>query len=166
MAKSPKKSDPSPNAENYSTPDPTPTARRIAFRRAELADLIVEEVTNGKPLRQICREQNVSKSAIYDWLDDDKDFQGRFACARVRGGHEIADECLEIADDKSEDPASRRVRIETRLKLLAKWNPKQYGERMALTGGDAEDEPIKVAVTNRDRAKAVANLLTKSKDEA
>jgi hypothetical protein len=75
---------------------------------------------------------------VYDWLDDDAELLGRFARARERGGHEIADQCLEIADDREDDPASRRVRVETRLKLLAKWNPNQYGEqsKLALTGAD------------------------------
>lgn len=113
-------------------------AQGINIRSAKLADIIIEELTAGKPLRQICREQGVGKSAVYDWLDDDAELLGRFARARERGGHEIADECLEIADDREEDPASRRVRVETRLKLLAKWNPKMYGDtsKLALTGAD------------------------------
>lgn len=110
----------------------------VNIRSEKLADIIIEDLTAGKPLRQICREQGVGKSAVYDWLDDDAELLGRFARARERGGHEIADECLEIADDREEDPASRRVRIETRLKLLAKWNPKMYGDtsKLALTGAD------------------------------
>jgi len=36
----------------------------------------------------------------------------------------------------------RKLQIETRLKLLAKWNPKKYGERLAVAG-DAEN-PLKV----------------------
>ena len=100
----------------------------MSIRSAELADTIIEELTNGKPLRQVCREQGVSKTAIYNWLDEDEALNGRFMRARERGGHEIADQCIEIADDKSDDPASRRVRVETRLKLLAKWDPKRYGD--------------------------------------
>jgi len=113
-------------------------AQGVNIRSAKLADIIIEDLTSGKPLRQICREQGVGKSAVYDWLDDDVELFGRFARARERGGHEIADQCLEIADDREDDPASRRVRVETRLKLLAKWNPNQYGEqsKLALTGAD------------------------------
>jgi hypothetical protein len=36
----------------------------------------------------------------------------------------------------------RKLRIETRLKLLAKWNPKKYGDKVQV-GGDAEN-PLKV----------------------
>jgi hypothetical protein len=122
-------------------------AQGVSIRNKKLADLIIEQLTSGKPLRQICREQGIGQSAVYDWLDDDEELLGRFARARERGGHEIADECIEIADDKAEDPASRRVRVETRLKLLAKWNPKMYGERTqtAITGADGG--PVRSEVT-------------------
>ena len=32
----------------------------------------------------------------------------------------------------------RKLQIETRLKLLAKWNPKKYGDRVTMAG-DAEN---------------------------
>lgn len=114
----------------------------MTIRTPETAEVLIEGLTNGIPLRQLCRDNGVSKSAVYDWMDDDEDFAGRMARARVRGGHEIADECMEIADDKSDDHASRKVRIWARLELLSKWNPKQYGAKVALTG-DADGDAIK-----------------------
>lgn len=104
----------------------------VTVRTSELEGIFEEGLTNGIPLRQMCRDQGVSKSAVYDWMDADPDFAGRIARARGRGYHEIADTCIEIADDKAEDPASRRVRIEARLKLLAKWDPKGYGEKLEV----------------------------------
>jgi hypothetical protein len=60
----------------------------------------------------------------------------------VRGFDAIAEETVAIADTppayaKTEggmridtgDVAHRKLQIETRLKLLAKWDPKRYGER-------------------------------------
>ncbi len=104
----------------------------VTVRTQEIEDAIAEGLTNGKPLRQLCRELSVSKSAVYDWMELDAEFGGRIARARGRGYHEIADSCLEIADDLKEDPASRRVRIDARLKLLAKWDPKGYGEKLEV----------------------------------
>ena len=40
----------------------------------------------------------------------------------------------------------RKLRIDTRLKLLAKWNPKKYGDKLAHTGPEG-DGPIQAAIT-------------------
>jgi len=41
----------------------------------------------------------------------------------------MADEVMEIADDKSGDPARDRLRLDTRKWLLSKALPKIYGDR-------------------------------------
>jgi hypothetical protein len=76
-------------------------------------------------------------------------FAERFARARDTGHDIIAQECLEIADRKAEDymvladgreqldrehVQRSKLRIETRLKLLAKWNPKKWGDKLELAG--------------------------------
>lgn len=128
----------------------------MAFDQAT-ADKVCERIALGEPLRQICRESGFpSYGAIYDWLEVQPEFASRFAHARARGFDAIADEALEIADDATNDYMLRRragdedgeggkvldaehvqrskLRIETRLKLLAKWDPKRYGERTTLAG--------------------------------
>jgi len=78
----------------------------------------------------------------------DTAFAARIACAREIGEEVIAQECLEIADDGSNDWVETKhgpqvnmecvnrskLRVETRLKLLAKWNPKKYGDKLDLSG--------------------------------
>lgn len=56
------------------------------------------------------------------------------ARARELGFDAIAVDGLNIVDNLDEDPASRRVRSDYRLKLLAKWDPKRYGDRQVLAG--------------------------------
>lgn len=95
-----------------------------------------------------------SYGTIYNWEKKDPEFAERIACARDIGEEVLAQECLAIADDGTndymeethgddEDSSWRfngenvqrsRLRIETRLKLLAKWNPKKYGEKLEHTG--------------------------------
>jgi hypothetical protein len=39
----------------------------------------------------------------------------------------------------------RKLQIETRLKLLAKWNPKKYGDRVQLSGD--KENPLQIDAT-------------------
>jgi hypothetical protein len=92
--------------------------------------------------------------------------------SRARGtwGHDaIAEQALQIADtpqegvrtERSEDGTKeiredmlghRKLQIYTRLQLLAKWNPKKYGDRAALelTGKDGGPIETKSADTLTD----------------
>jgi hypothetical protein len=118
---------------------------RHSIYTPELADEICERVATGEPLAQVCRDDHMpAVRTVYDWIERDTELSARFARARVAGFDCIADQALEIADDVSEDPASRRVRTDVRLKLLAKWDPKRYGDRMNLAGVD--DSPLTVVV--------------------
>ncbi len=118
---------------------------------------------------------------VYDWMyrDDALGEKGvglsaAIARAREVGYDAIAEECLIIADTPKfgqkqvmSDEGStttvedmlghRKLQIETRLKLLAKWNPKKYGDRQILAG-DPEN-PLEVQTNAMDvLAAAVKNL--------
>ena len=108
---------------------------------------IIEWIAHGNTLRSYCRQKNKPNwRTIYNWLEkDDGDFITRFAHARDMGAHAIAEECLEIIDEPAAlcgsegntrlDPAyvqQQKNRVEARLKLLAKWNPKKYGDKVGL----------------------------------
>jgi hypothetical protein len=91
-----------------------------------------------------------------------KSFSARIARAREEGYDAIAIDCLHIADDNSRDTRfikkngheieitdndviqRAKLRVETRLKLLAKWDPKRYGEKLDVTSGN---EKVKLTVT-------------------
>ena len=105
----------------------------------------------GKTLRAYCRQEGKpSYRAIYRWLDKDEEFSSRVAQARDLGEDVIAQECLAIADDESKDVYGElelpnnvavnraKLRIETRLKLLAKWNPKKYGDKIMHQGDESQ----------------------------
>jgi len=125
----------------------------------ERAAAILERIALGEPLRQICRDDGQPAwRTVYDWMMEEKDFATRFARARELGEDAIAQECMDIADNATNDWMEQfdaqgestgwklngdhvqrsKLRIETRLKLLAKWNPKKWGEKQALehTGAD------------------------------
>ena len=126
----------------------------------EVADRICDLVSNGVNLRRVCRMEGMPAwRTVYDWVVARPDFAARLARARELGFDAIAEEALEISNtpvmgqkqvmgDKStyttvEDMLGhRKLQIETRLKLLACWDPKKYGNKVQL-GGDA-DNPVRI----------------------
>jgi hypothetical protein len=122
-----------------------------------VATKICEQLSEGISLREICRQEGMPPwQTVYSWMERDASLVEAIARAREIGYDALAEECLKIADDGTNDYVEgergpqlnnehiqrSKLRIETRLKLLAKWNPKKYGERVQVAG-DA-DSPLKV----------------------
>ena len=130
---------------------------------AELEQSIVDWIASGRTLREFCRQDGKpSHDAVYDRQKLCEDFKQRIARAREIGEDVIAEECLAIADDGSNDYMERdlgdgvvvqqlnsehiqrsRLRVDTRLKLLAKWNPKKYGDTAKLALTDPDGGPLR-----------------------
>jgi hypothetical protein len=133
-------------------------AERLTKRTPEVEDRIIEGLCDGIPLRELCRQAGMPNwRTVYDWISADADLAARIAHARDLGFDAIAEDILDIADDGTNDWVERKkqdgstdkvidsehvqrskLRIETRLKLLAKWSPAKYGDKSttALTGPD------------------------------
>lgn len=165
-------------------PDKKPEWRPPAYT-PELWAKIIERLSSGEPLQQICRDAGMpSANAVYDWTDPDRrpdyipeHLAGDFARARARGHDAIAADCLVIANtpevgeevtvkpDGAEEVrrgdmlGHRKLKIETRLKLLAKWD-KRYADKIAV-GGDADAPPIRtestVTITAEEAYKRMLN---------
>jgi hypothetical protein len=104
---------------------------------ATVVDTILAKLSQGIPLTQICKENHMPDPIVVaKWAREDETFGIAYARAREVGFDAIAEEGLKIVDDITEDPASRRVRSDYRLKLLAKWDPKRYGEMLKLADHD------------------------------
>lgn len=101
-------------------------------------------------LRQILRDAGVPKSTFHDWRGKHEALEKAYQAAKQSGYDNLAQECLAIADDGTNDYTvdkdgnevldrehiqRSKVRIETRMKLLAKWFPEKYGERVAVDHG-------------------------------
>lgn len=107
---------------------------RDSFEDDQVTELL-DRISKGEPLIAICRDPRMpGRRTVYDWIEADPEFAAQFHAARARGVHALAEECLAIADDQKEDPASRRVRIDTRLRLAGKWLPREYGEKVQHEG--------------------------------
>ena len=101
------------------------------------AESVLDWIAEGKTLRDWCRKKgNPCFQAVYKWEKKDPEFSRRIAQAREIGELQIGQECLYIADHpkRGEVPGleHRKLQIDTRLKLLAKWNPRKYGDQVNM----------------------------------
>ena len=147
----------------------------------EIARIICEQLSEGVPLRQICRENEGFPAwrTVYDWMGRDKELSASIARARDIGYDAIAEECLAIADTielgqkqvmTDEGSATtvedmlghRKLRIETRLKLLAKFHPTKYGDKLGLHGVEGA-APIATEDTSSGRLFEIIRNLEMSK---
>ena len=121
---------------------------RPTLYNPHIAEEISQRLSKGEPMAVICRSEGMPAArTVRSWVEKDEAFAAVIARAREEGFDVIATDCLEIADDSSRDyretedgPAfdaehvqRSKLRIETRLKLLAKWDPKRYGEKIETT---------------------------------
>jgi len=131
----------------------------------EVVEEILQRLSDGEPLAVICRSDKKfpHPNAWLNWVDADEDLAIAYARARDVGADAIAVQALEILDAEPErvveidangnktvgriDSAAvawARNRAEIRLKLLAKWNPKKYGDKQAVDIGNKDGEKLQV----------------------
>ena len=136
-----------------------PGGRPCEFTQ-ETADAICERLAKGESLRSICRDEDMpSRDAVFDWIEKFPEFSDQYAKARDVGIDNMADECLTIADDGTNDWVEKfdkdgasagymlntehvqrsRLRVDTRKWYLSKLAPKRYGERLEVTGAGGKD---------------------------
>jgi len=156
--------------------EPLRSPGRPTKRTAELEDRLLDWLSCGGPLRAFCRlPGSPSHVTVHDWRKADKEFAARYLQAKHMGYHELAEQCLEIADTpqigeireegegggdgedgggswskvRHEDMLGhRKLQIWTRLQLLAKWFPKQYGNKLDIdhSGTVTFDEKLRQAL--------------------
>jgi len=160
-------------AQGSTTPAKTPVTPKKTGRPSkydpEIARIICEQLSEGIPLRQICRENEGFPAwrTVYDWMGRDEGLSASIARARDIGYDAIAEECLLIADTiqlgqkqvMTDEGSSttiedmlghRKLQIETRLKLLAKFHPTKYGDKLGLHGVEGA-AAIKTEDTNANK---------------
>lgn len=90
-----------------------------------------EMISEGKSLRQAARDLGLSESSVRYHLMKDGEAFAHSARAREMGCDALADECLEIADDPELKPDEKRVRIDTRIRLIGKWS-QRYSDKLTV----------------------------------
>lgn len=135
----------------------------------KLADEICKRLSNGESLNKICQDGDMpSRATAMNWLvladngdETFKPFLDKYLRAREMQADAIFDECLDIADNATDDvifltsedsdgeggkpvikhSAIQRAKlmIDTRMRMAGKLKPKKYGDKMQHVGGDPDD---------------------------
>lgn len=143
-------------------PDTEPKRKigRPTKKTPELVDEIIERLIEGQSMAQICKLEHMpSYVNVWRWEQDDEEFRNRSAHAKVEGTHFLAGDSLRIADDQTIDPQHKRVMVDTRLRLIGKWNRKIYGEKVTNEHSGPDGGPIEhqySALTDEQLAAEIA----------
>jgi len=136
--------------------------------RDKLVETICTRLATGEPMAVICRDIGVPVRTVNEWRAQDRAIASQFDDARDLGYDAIAHDALVIADTpqlgvieklepvktkngrtklvvterRNEDMLGhRKLRVETRLKLLAKWDPRRYGDKVQLANHEGGELP-------------------------
>ena len=114
---------------------------------------ICELVADGQSINKISKLPGMpNRSTILKWFRDVPEFSTMYARAKEIGFEVLADEIIDLADaevNTDKDQLRRhQLMIDTRKWLLAKLQPRKYGERVTQEiVGNKEEAPVQVEVT-------------------
>lgn len=137
---------------------------------ADILKEICDRLSEGEPLACICRDEGMPAArTVRSWMEGEnesvpaEEVSAAIAHARVIGHDAIAARTRLTARGKDEseggdstgDVQRDKLIIETDLKLLAKWDPKRYGDLLKLSGSDGTG-PVPVVSLSADMTAAQA----------
>jgi hypothetical protein len=127
--------------------------QQTKFNRSD-AETIYACLSEGKSLLSICEVMGIAYSTARGWERDNPEHAANSTRARELGCHFLAEQCLQIADTPLEGVETtskpggiveerrgdmlghRKLQIDTRMRLIGKWAPKVYGDKLAIGGAD------------------------------
>lgn len=107
---------------------------------ATLDELLGRVAEGRRSLSAICDDSDMpGRRTVYDRIERDPVFAQRMNAHKVIGVRAMLEDCLLIADEPATtelEVKNKRVRIDTRVRLAGKMSPKEFGDKVQLTGGD------------------------------
>lgn len=118
------------------------------LRTPELVEQCLTLITQGVTMSDACRTVGIDRRRWQTWVSGDPDLAREYRDARAIGADAIADDIIRIADDTKADTAEvakSRLRTDVRLKLLAKWQPDLYGDKVDVRHQGPDGGAVQVA---------------------
>lgn len=128
---------------------------------AALMHEMLTAIGEGVWLRRWCREGDGKRPSwrlVNKWIAEDPNLARQYQTARILGSDAFAMDILDIVSDSSRPVDERRMLADVHLRLLAKWFPSRYGEKLAI-GGAADLPAIRSTQTREDREARIIALL-------
>lgn len=141
----------------------------MAKARTEITtDLVLavcEMVAEGKTLTAAAKEHDTSPAAIRYHLMNDENLFSVSMRARESGCDALADQCIEIADDPVLDAAEKRIRIDTRIRLIGKWS-KRYSDKVTVETNSTVTHKYDLDSLGTDRLEQLEAILADARGGA
>jgi hypothetical protein len=143
-----------------------------AKKNPKLLEEVLRRIAGGETLAALGRELKFHPQSWADWMRAHEGLAVAYQRARDVGADALAEEALALIDqeparvDGRVDPGHvqwRRAQVDTRLKLLACWNPKKYGQKQTVDVGNKDGEALKVEHDVGDVAVALMASLRSAK---
>lgn len=145
----------------------------------ELAAEICRRMSEGESLSQVCRDPSMPyRRTVREWRKEHPEFATLYAHAREELYEHWASEITEISDDGTNDWIERelrggrvvtvpdyehiarsRLRVDSRKWMLSKLLPRQYGDKLELSGSVAHPQPAAEPVSLEEAESAYLSLV-------
>lgn len=94
----------------------------------EHVETIMCELASGDSLQKIMQRCGIPLKVFWRLLADDESVRKQYELAQRCKAQTLIEEILDIADDRNTKGDDKRIKIETRLKIAAKYFPQMFGD--------------------------------------
>lgn len=139
-----------------------PTTKRKPGRPSlyteELAAEIATRLANGETMKSICSDDHMPDVlTVWRWRHEREEFCKIIQRAREAQSEAMIDACQELADEAakvalapecgSASVAAKKLAIETRLKVAARFAPEKFGDRVRQDVAGVPGAPLERKIT-------------------
>lgn len=116
-----------------------------------VVEAVIARIEAGESENSACKAEGINRatfrSAALRCQAADKYAQALSALAHAQA--EALEQALDDMKAGKLDPQIGRIEVDARKWFASKFLPKQYGDKVALTGGNPDDPPISHSITVR-----------------
>lgn len=118
-----------------------PETESLTSENQDFADEVLGLISEGHSVRSIAKSYGIPERTLRHWVSTGANCFADSARAKESGIDSLAEQCLELSDDRDLPSDHKRIMIDTRLRLLGKWS-RRYADKTAHEHTGADGGPI------------------------